>query len=80
MSALPLQTFNPDIEAITRILSNMDSETYGAAVRFIYFLDSESQKKDKNNKNLQEKFIMETSGKISVDEDAVMDLRMRSMI
>ena len=70
----------PTIEDVTRVLEKMDSETYGAAVRFIYYLDEESKKREEKSLECQRDFIRETSGKIIIDEDAVNDLRMGSMI
>lgn len=70
----------PTIEDITKILQSMDSESYNAAVRFIYYLEDENKRKLKEDINNQEKFINETAGKVNLDFDSVVDLRMRSMI
>ena len=69
----------PTIDEVTKILSNMDKDTYGAAVRFIYYLASTSQRDNSYIEN-QKKFISESAGKILIDEEAITNLRMGSMI
>ena len=70
----------PSIDDVAKVLSEMDSETYNAAVHYIFYLKNESEKKESENIKSQLEFLRETSGKISIDENAVNDLRMRSMI
>lgn len=70
----------PTIEDLTQILSRMDPDSYSAAVKFIYFLVEDQKIKENDLLNRQKAFIEETVGKISVDEDAIDDLRMGSMI
>ena len=70
----------PSIDDVAKVLSDMDTETYRAAVHFIFYLKNESEKKELQNKKNQMEFLRDTSGKIMVDEKAVIDLRMRSMI
>lgn len=70
----------PTIEEVTNVLSRMDSETYSAAVQFIFYLDSEKGRRELLDRSSQDKFIQETSGKILVDEEAVTELRMGCMI
>ncbi|MDO4808548.1 MAG: hypothetical protein Q4A04_01080 [Eubacteriales bacterium] len=70
----------PSIDDVAKVLSEMDSETYNAAVHFIFYLKNEREKKESENIRSQLEFLRETSGKISIDENAVNDLRMRSMI
>lgn len=69
----------PTIEEITKILANMSQENYGAAVKYIYFLASNQHSNDLGIEG-QKKFLEETVGKVEVDEDAINNLRMRSMI
>lgn len=69
----------PTIDEVTRMLSTMDKDAYGAAVKFIYYLAENSQNRKSDREN-QIKFINETAGKIMVDEAAINDLRMGSMI
>lgn len=70
----------PTIEELTNILSKMDSDSYSAAAKFIYFLLDDQKNKEENMLMKQQAFIEETAGKISVDEDAINELRMGSMI
>ena len=70
----------PTIEDVTKILSAMDEESYRAAVKFIYYLADDQKKKENDSLKQQQCFVNETAGKISVDEDAINELRMRSMI
>lgn len=70
----------PTIEDITKILSTMDADSYRAAVKFIYYLADDQKKKENDALKLQQRFVDETAGKVSVDMDAINELRMRSMI
>ena len=70
----------PTIEDLTKILSEMDQDSYRAAVKFIYFLMDDQQNKEKELLKNQKAFIEETAGKITVDEVAINELRMESMI
>ena len=70
----------PTIEDLTKILSEMDQDSYRAAVKFIYFLMDDQQNKEKELLKKQKTFIEETAGKITVDEVAINELRMGSMI
>lgn len=69
----------PTLEEVTKMLSNMDKETYRTAVKFICYLLENSQAVDFSMVD-QKRFIDETAGKISVDENAIYNLRMESMI
>lgn len=69
----------PTIDEVTKVLSQMDKDTYGVAVKFIYYLAENSQNADSDLEK-QKRFINDTAGKISVDETAINDLRMGSMI
>lgn len=70
----------PTIEDITKILSTMDADSYRAAVKYIYYLADDQKKKENDALKLQQRFVEETAGKVSVDMDAINELRMRSMI
>ncbi len=70
----------PTIEDVTKILSEMDENSYYAAVRFIYYLASDSYKNQNERMIKQKRFVEETAGKIEVDENAVNNLRMGCMI
>lgn len=70
----------PTVDELTKILLKMDSDSYSAAVKFIYFLIEDQKVKEDDLMNRQKAFIKETTGKISIDEDAVNELRMGSMI
>lgn len=70
----------PTIEDVTKILSTMDEDSYRAAVKFIYYLADDQKKKEKDALQQQQRFVNETAGKITVDEEAINELRMRSMI
>lgn len=70
----------PTIEDITKILSTMDADSYRAAVKYIYYLADDQKKKENDALKLQQRFVDETAGKVSVDMDAINELRMRSMI
>ena len=70
----------PTIDDITKVLSDMDENTYSEAVRIIYYLASSSNTPKNERMKRQRQFVDETAGKIQVDEDAIMELRMRSMI
>ena len=69
----------PTIEEVTNVLSSMDKEKYSAAVSYIYYLVANTQTGDSTKVN-QQRFISETAGKILVDEAAINNLRMGSMI
>ncbi len=69
----------PTIEEVIKVLSNMGKEKYSAAVNFIYYLVTNSQDRDLSKVD-QQRFLNETAGKISVDEMAISNLRMGSMI
>lgn len=64
----------PTIEDLTKILSEMDQDSYRAAVKFIYFLMDDQQNKEKELLKNQKAFIEETAGKITVDEVAINEL------
>jgi hypothetical protein len=68
----------PTVDELTKILLKMDPDSYSAAV--IYFLMEDQKVKEDDLMNRQKAFIKETTGKISIDEDAVNELRMGSMI
>ena len=70
----------PTIEDVTKILLTMDEDSYKAAVKFIYYLFDDQKRKESDNLKLQQQFVQETAGKFSVDEDAINELRMGSMI
>ena len=70
----------PTIEDVTKLLSTMDEESYRAAVKFIYYLADDQKKKENASLKKQQCCGDETAGKICVDEDAINELRMRSMI
>ena len=70
----------PTVDELTKILLKMDPDSYSAAVKFIYFLMEDRKVKEDDLMNRQKAFIKETIGKISIDEDAVNELRMGSMI
>ena len=70
----------PTIEDLTKNLSNMDQDSYSAAVKFIYFLMEDQKVKEDDTLKKQKAFVSETAGKISVDEEAVNDLRMGCII
>ena len=70
----------PTIDDVTKVLNTMDAETYSAAVKYIFFLADSQEKKSQNRMENQRKFIEETAGKITVDEEAITKLRMGSMI
>lgn len=67
-------------DELTKILLKMDSDSYSAAMKFIYFLMEDQKVKEDDLMNRQKAFIKETAEKISIDEDAVNELRMGSMI
>ena len=64
----------PTIEDLTKILSEMDQDSYRAAVKFIYFLMDDQQNMEKELLKNQKAFIEETAGKITVDEVAINEL------
>lgn len=74
-----------DVKEFQKTLLQMDKKTFDLYKQLAYVLitkmpqtneqDNEQQVMDK-----QRQFIKETAGKIQVDEDAINDLRMRSMI
>lgn len=64
----------PTIEDLTKILSEMDQDSYRAAVKFIYFLMDDQQNKEKELLKNQKAFIEETAGKITVDEVAINEI------
>lgn len=64
----------PTIEDLIKILSEMDQDSYRAAVKFIYFLMDDQQNKEKELLKNQKAFIEETAGKITVDEVAINEL------
>ena len=76
----------PTIEDVSKILTNMDNDKYKAAVSYIYYLanipvstmSAENEKETQRSKQIE--FVNRTAGKIRVDEKAIEDLRMRSMI
>ncbi len=70
----------PTIEDVTKVLSDMDENTYSEAVRIIYYLASSSNTSKNERMKRQRQFVDETAGKIQVDEDAVMQLRLRNLI
>ncbi len=76
----------PTVDDVSRILTNMDPDKYCAAVSYIYYLadipisaaPSRIVKNDLRDRQIR--FAEKTAGKINVDERAIEDLRMRSMI
>ena len=76
----------PTVEDISRILTNMDRDRYKAAVSYIYYLAEipasavTSECEEHTQRSRQIEFVKKTAGKISVDEDAITELRMGSMI
>lgn len=76
----------PTVDDVSRILTNMDPDKYSAAVSYIYYLadipiSAVSGRVTKNDqRERQKRFAEKTAGKINVDERAIEDLRMRSMI
>ncbi len=76
----------PTVEDVSRILTNMDYDKYNAAVRYIYYLadlpaNSVSfENKNETKRSRQVEFVKRTAGKLKVDEQAIEELRMRSMI
>lgn len=76
----------PTVDDVSRILTNMDPDKYSAAVSYIYYLadipiSAASGRVTKNEqRERQKRFAEKTAGKINVDERAIEDLRMRSMI
>lgn len=69
----------PTADEIMKILTSLPAEKYRAAVAYISFLagsdDSVSVRRRK-----QIEFVLRTAGRIDVDEEAVMNLRMSSII
>ena len=61
----------PTIEDLTKILSEMDQDSYRAAVKFIYFLMDDQQNKEKELLKNQKAFIEGTGVKSTVDEVAI---------
>lgn len=81
----------PTVEDVSRVLTDMTPEKYIAAVSYIYYLaekplspTADSSVTNNTTKELQRKrqieFVKRTAGKIQVDEEAIEELRMRSMI
>ena len=70
----------PTVDELTKSLLKMDPDSYSAVVKSIYFLMEDQKVKEDDLMNRQKAFIKETIGKISIDEDAVNELRMGSMI
>lgn len=76
----------PTVDDVSRILTNMDPDKYSAAVSYIYYLadipisvvSGRGARKDLRDR--QVRFVEKTAGKINVDERAIEDLRMGSMI
>lgn len=54
----------------------MDEEFYSAAVKFICYLVDNQKNKENDILSKQCQFIEETAGKISIDEDAINNLRL----
>ena len=76
----------PTVEDITKILTDMDPDKYYAAVSYIYYLakipesSTEAVDSKEEQRCRQIKFVERTAGKIQVDEKAIEELRMGSMI
>lgn len=69
----------PSIEDVTKVLSNMDKETYIAAVKYIYYL-AQSEGDNGVVMSQQQQFLEDTLGKVEIDENAVNNLRTGCMI
>ncbi len=75
----------PTVEDVSKILNGMTADKYIAAVSYIYYLanlplhDVSQENKD-NQRKKQIEFVKRTAGKIVVDEAAIEELRLRSMI
>ena len=76
----------PTVEDISKILTNMDSERYKAAVSYIYYLAEIPvstvipAQKENSRRDRQIEFVKRTAGKTKVDAKAIEEIRMRSMI
>lgn len=84
MAAMTTPTVE-EVNEFQKTLLKMDRETFDLYKQLAYVIitrmpQSTSKDSDSQTMDKQRQFIKETAGKIQVDEDAINDLRMRSMI